>query len=926
MPVQLRNRTREIGAIDSLLERARSNAGGALVLRGEPGVGLTALLDYGADEVRDMWVLRVAGVEAEAHVAYGALHRLLAPDVWWRHHMHLPLAQRFALEQAFGLEVPGNDERPAELNALLVGLGTLSLLARAAEERPVLCAVDDVEQLDEHSASALALVARRLGADRVAMLFARREPSDARDFFGDLDELVVGGLDVVDARALIDAVYGHRLDSDVRERILAETDGNPRAIVELPSVFPAPSVSLFGEPLPLAKRFEQHFVTTLSNLSKNAQETVLLASLLHDGSTTLFWSASALLGLPSDAYREAEDAGLLRIGTRVVLCGSLLRSAVYSSATPEDRRRVHLALAGAAAAAGDSVQSVWHRAAASSAPDEELAAALVVAGIELRRRGDTTTSATLLQRASAVTPDPAMRAVRLLDAASAWLAAGSPGRSSALLAETTPLPLTDLDRALAAKLRAQAAQMLGQGADSAALLLRAARDIAGHDAPLGREALLEALEAAIYHGRFGSGGPVRQAAVATLELSTDEPVTAPDLLLRGLALLFAEGHESGAPTLRRAVEALEAGDDLRWLTLGGLAALELWDDAALAAIVAAGSEPVAVSRASPLGVSLGYLAGLDHVVAGRFTKAGHWYGDMQALAEAVRDPAIAGVADAGTLMMWAWRGESGGDGRALIDRCARDAMASEQGRYYALTRYALAVHENGLGRYEEALIASEDAVEDRGLYLAGFALPELIEAAVRSDEREVAADALAELTSRTLASGTSWALGMLARSRALLAEDDAAAALYQEAIERLVACRAAPQLARAHLLYGEWLRRRRRRRDARDHLRRAQGMFVAMSADGFAARAGGELQAAGERSRIREPEATETLTAQESRIASLVAAASSNPQIAAQLFLSPRTVEYHLHKIYRKLGVTSRVELARMLMANELVDGDGVDA
>jgi DNA-binding CsgD family transcriptional regulator len=545
--------------------------------------------------------------------------------------------------------------------------------------------------------------------------------------------------------------------------------------------------------------------------------------------------------------------------------------------------------------------------------------------MELRRRGDTTTSATLLQRASAVTPDPAMRAVRLLDAASAWLAAGSPGRSSALLVETTPLPLTDLDRALAAKLRALAAQMLGQGADSAALLLRAARDIARHDGLLGREALLEALEAAIYHGRFGSGGPVRQAALAILELWTDEPVTAPELLLRGLALLFAEGHESAAPTLRRAVEALEAGNDLRWLTLGGLAALELWDDAALAAIVAAGSE-LGVSRASPLGVSLGYLTGLDHVVAGRFTKAEHWYGDTRALAEAVRDPAIAGVADAGTLMVWAWRGESSGEGRALIDRCARDAMASEQGRYYALTRYALAVHENGLGRYEEALIAAEDAVEDRGLYLAGFALPELIEAAVRSDERDVAADALAELTSRTLASGTNWALGMVARSRALLAEDAAAGALYEEAIERLVACRAAPQLARAHLLYGEWLRRRRRRRDARDHLRRARGMFVAMSADGFAARAEGELQAAGERSRIREPEVTETLTAQESRIASLVAAASSNPQIAAQLFLSPRTVEYHLHKIYRKLGVTSRVELARMFMANELVDGDGVDA
>jgi DNA-binding CsgD family transcriptional regulator len=910
--VQLQNRTREVGAIALLLGRARERSGGSLVLRGEPGIGLTALLDYGADEADDMSVLRVAGVEAEAHVAYGALHRLLSPDLWWRHRLHLPLAQRSALEQAFG-EGAGDPLPANEMSALLVGLGTLSLLCRAAEDRPVLCIVDDVEQLDERSAVALALAARRLGADRVAMLFARREPSEARDFLVDLEEIVVVGLGDDDARSLIDLAYGHRLDSNVRERILAETDGNPRAIVELPSVLPVPSISVFDEPLPMGSRFEQHFVSVLSVLSGDGRDTILLAAMLHDGSPSLFWSASELLGLSSEAYREVQEAGLLRIGTRVALRGSLLRSAVYGAASQNDRARIHRALGEAAGDAGDEVQAAWHKAAAASGPDEDLAEALVGVAAELKRRGDLTTLATLLERASSFTPDPATRATRLLEAARAWLDAGSPGRASALLVETMQLPLTPLDRALAAKFRAQVAQVLGQGADSAALLLRAAQELAALDEALGHEALLEALEAAIYFGRFGSGGPVLQAALVAVEFSSDDADGAADLLLHGLALLFTTGHDAAAPSLRRALEALAAGSDARWLTLGGLVALELWDDAALAALVSAGGELAgATSHVSPVGIALGYLGGLDHVVAGRFTAADSWYGDTRTLSDAARDPMLAGVADAGSMIVWAWRGDPRGE--ALNRRCASDAMAAELGRYYAVTRYAFAVYANGAGRYDEALVAAQDAVEDRGLYLAGFALPELIEAAVRSGEREIAAEALSDLAQRTLASGTSWALGMLARSRALLADGEDAERLYEEAIARLADSHAAPQLARAHLLYGEWLRRRRRRRDAREHLRRAQGMFVAMSANTFAARAGSELQATGERSPARKPDTAEELTPQETRIAGLVAGAASNPEIAAQLFLSPRTVEYHLRKIYRKLGVASRVELAGLIM------------
>jgi ATP/maltotriose-dependent transcriptional regulator MalT len=315
----------------------------------------------------------------------------------------------------------------------------------------------------------------------------------------------------------------------------------------------------------------------------------------------------------------------------------------------------------------------------------------------------------------------------------------------------------------------------------------------------------------------------------------------------------------------------------------------------------------------PVSLNLGYLAGLDHVIAGRFSKAAEWYGDTRVLADIARDPAVAGIADAGSLLVMTWRGDPN-EARELIDRCARDAMAAEFGRYYTLTRYSLAVLENSLGRYKAALIAAQDAYEGRALYLATFALPELIEAAARSYDRRTAASALDELAARTIPSGTDWGLGMLARSRALLADDAEAESLYREAIERLAESRALPQLARAHLLYGEWLRRQRRRRNAREHLRRAEGMFVAMGAKTFATRTRHELEATGEHVGPREQPPTEVLTPQEARIADLVATGASNPEIGAQLFISPRTVEYHLHKIFGKLGVSSRVELTRVLM------------
>jgi DNA-binding CsgD family transcriptional regulator len=915
--MELLDRTHEIRAIDSLLEHARQEVGGALVLRGEPGVGLTTLLDYAADAAPDMSVLRVVGVDAELQVAYGALHRLLAPEVWWRHNLHLPMPQRVALERAFGL-----DGHPAPLttgpDTLAVGLGTLSLLARAAEERPVLCTVDNAEQVDEPSAAALALAARRLGADRIAMLFARRDPSEGRDYISDLEALVVGGLEAADARSLIDSVFGHRLDGPLRERILVETAGNPRAIVDLPSVLPpVPHADSVG-PLPLGERLRDEFARRLRALSPAARDTILLAATVQDESAARFWHAADRLGLGLDASREAENAGLLRVGALVTLASPLLRSAVYGLATPEDRRRVHAAVADAADEAGDDVRHAWHRAAAAAAPSEEVAAALATAAGMVRRAGNGAGAALMLERAAALTPDPGTRAVRLLAGAEDRLATGAAGRSSALLADAALLNLEGLPAARAAMLRGRLAQSLGQPAEGAALMLVAAAEIAELDEELGRTAHLEALEAAVYGSRFGSGGAVVAAATAALRYPARAGAPAADLLLRGLAVLFTSGHAAATPTLRRALAALDAGTDPRWVALGGLTALELWDDVGFRAMASAVGRVGEASALAPVSLSLTYLAGLDHLITGRFTRAADHYADARILADAARDAAIAGIADAGSLLVHAWRGTD--DARPMIDRIARDALAMERGRFYALTRYASAVIENAYGNYGAALVAAEETVEDRGLYLATFALPELVEAAVRIGDRTVALGALELLEARTVPSGTEWALGMLARSRALVADTKAAEPLYREAVDRLVNTRAVPQLARAHLLYGEWLRRRRRRRDAQQQLRRAEGMFVAMSAEAYAARAQSELEATGMQPHPRPAQPADGLTPQEARIATLVADGSSNPEIAAKLFISPRTVEYHLSKVFRKLGVSSRVELARTMIASQTAD------
>lgn len=914
--MELLDRSDELRATGRLLAAARAAAGGALVLRGEHGVGLTTLLENAIASAPDMRVLLVTGIDVETRLPYAGLQRLLAPLA--TRTAQLPAAQRLALEQVLGLELPSADGASRSSSSpLVVGLAVLALLADAARERPVLCVVDDAERLDQQTALVLAVAARRLRDERIAVLVALHEPVEGRNPFASLDELRVAGLPEAEARALLDSVLGSRLDPVARERVLVATGGNPLAIVELPPDTP-PEVGLpFAEPLPLGPRLLAHFAQRLGGLSVAARKVLLLAATLQGAGAELFWDAAELLGVGPEAADEAVAAGVLVVGRRVEPASPLLGAGAYGLAAPADRRLVHAAVAEAAASVGDADVAAWHRGAAAVAPSEELARDLVAAAARARARGDAVTAARQLERGAELTSDVPVRVERLLEAAEERVADRAPRRASALVAEAAALPLTELERARVAKLRAA----LGQGSDAATMLLRAATEIARIDARQGRTALLEALEAAIYSARLGSGGPVLEAARVARELGEPGPdADAEELLLHGLALRFTDGYAAAAPTLRLAVAALRTAPDLRWLALGTLSALELWDDEGLTALVARRAGQPEQAPLSSTSVALSYVTGLGHVVAGRFSKAAAHYRETRALGETVGDQLLAGIADAGSLLVAAWTGPVD-EARRLIEQHGREALTDESGRYYAFTRYALAVLENAAAEYEAALLAAQDAVASRGLYLSSFALVELVEAAARAGRHETAVEGLAELAGRARASGTDWALGMLARSRALVADGPEADALHREAIERLGRTAAMPQLARAYLLHGEWLRRRRRRRDARGQLRRAHGMFVAMSAGTFEERALVELEATGERrSRPEGAREREALTAQEQQVARLAAEGASNPEIGARLFISARTVEYHLHKIYRKLGVSSRVQLAAVLGTREPTD------
>ncbi len=872
----LLGRLPERAALSQLLDAARAGRSGMLVVRGEPGVGKTALLDWAVGSAAGLRVVRVAGVESEMELAFAALQQLCAPMLGQL--AGLPDPQRAALGVAFGLETGPAPDR------FLVGLAVLSLLSEAAERQPLLCVVDDAQWLDRALAQALAFVARRLLADPVALVFAMRE--EGEEFRG-LPELAVGGLGEGDARELLGSVVGGPLDERVRDRIVAETRGNPLALLELPRGVPGvPDVP--GS----SGRIEDSFRRRVEVLPAATQRLMLVAAAKPAGDPVLVWRAAERLGIGADAAWPAADAGLLTIGERVAFRHPLVRSAVYRAASPPERRAVHQALAAATDPRADPDRRAWHRAQAAPGPDEDVASELERSAGRARARGG-------------------------LAAAEAKYQAGAFDAALGLLGAAEAGPPDQLRRARADRLRGQIAFSSSRGSDAPPLLLKAARQFEPLDPRLARETYLDALAAATFAGRLALGGGMREVAEAARAAPPPSgPARGPDLLLDGLALLICEGYPAGAPVLRRAVSAFRGTDisreeGLRWLWLACRAALIVWDYAGWDVL---SGRQVALARDAGALITLPIafnMRAVVHTFAGEFTEAA----SMVAQAESVTEVTGSSIVPDGALALAVFRGR-GAQAARLIQTATDEVGRRGEGRALSLIGWADALLCNGLGRYEEALAAAQRASEDSAAVgFASWALVELVEAAVRSGVPERAAGALQRLSGTARACGTDWALGAEARSRALLNDGEDAEHLYREAIDRFGRTRLRVDLARAHLLYGEWLRRQRRRRDARDQLGTAYQIFDSVGAAAFADRARIELRASGGQARERAVETPDPLTAQEALIARLAGEGASNAEIAAQLFISPATVAYHLRKVFTKLGVSSRSQLAPALPA-----------
>jgi DNA-binding CsgD family transcriptional regulator len=926
---RLHGRRAECEMLDRLVADVRAGHSRVLVLRGEPGSGKTALLDYLAQRAADCRVTRVRGVEPEMEMAFAGLHQLCAPFLGLLG--QLPDPQSDALRTAFNMQ-GGNVP-----DCFAVGMATLSLLSGLASERPLVCVVDDAQWLDRASAQALAFVARHLAATPAAVVFAVRQPADCQCLdcrcldgrcldgqcldgrgLAGLPESQLGGLADTDARALLDSVVIGPLDERVRDRIIAEAQGKPQALLEpTRGLAPGELAGGFGLPsaVPARSRIEEDYRRQFALLPAATQLLLLIAAAEPAGDPVLIWRAARHLGVHAEAAEAAAAVGLVEFSGQVRFCHPQARAAVYRAAPLRQRQSAHRALAETADADVGPDQRAWHRAHATPHLDEDVAAELTRSASRAGARGGLAAAAAFGERAAELTPEPVRRARRALDAAQAKRDAGALDAAWRLLAMAQGGPLDELGFARAELLRAQLTARPGQRL----LLLDAARRLEPLDAGLAREAYREAFSAALTAGRLGVADGMTEVAKAVQAASASRPPRATDLLLDALAALVTDGHRVGAPTLGPAVrafraEAVPAQEALRWLPFACRVSLAAWDDEswhALSAQLIELARQTGALTALPDALQDGTELWL---VTGETTTAAAMAGEAEAVAAATGNR----LRPYGALLVAAWRGREAEASQLIAD--VTGSAAHGDGQRATATAWATAVLSNGLSRYDLALTAAEQASADPDeLGLATWALAELIEAAARTGAVDRASAALRRLAEITGAAATDWALGILARSRALLSADEHAEPLYLEAIERLDRTRIRAELARAHLLYGEWLRRQGRRRDAREQLRTAYQLLDAMDIAGFAERARKELVATGETARKRTVETVDELTAQEAQIARLARDGRSNTEISTQLFISPRTVEWHLGKVFTKLGISSRKELRTALPDLDLV-------
>jgi DNA-binding CsgD family transcriptional regulator/tetratricopeptide (TPR) repeat protein len=910
----LRGRRHEAHAFARLLESVRAGCSRVLVLRGESGAGKSALLEYLVGTASECRVVRATGVEYESALPYAGLHLLCAPMLDLRD--RLPAPQRDALATVFGLSAG------AAPDPFLVGLATLTLFAAVSEEQPLVCIVDDAQWLDPASAQILGFVARRLLDERVAIVCATRTGLGDH-VLGGLPELHIRGLDDGDACALLlDNVHGP-LDAAVCDQIVTESHGNPLALLALPRTWNAAGLAGgFGLPgsVPVADNIEESYARRLAQLSSDTRLLVLAAAAEPLGDPVLLHRAAGTLGLHMAAANPAVDVGLLKVSGRVEFAHPLVRSAAYRTAAADDRQRVHRALAEATDAETDPDRRAWHRAHAAPGPDEHIAGELERSAGRAQARGGVAAAAAFLQRAVALTVEPARRAERALAAAHASMQAGAFDVALGLLVTAEAGPLDEFQRARADLVRAHVAFTSDLGSDAPAPLLKAARRLEPFDLELARATYLAASGAAGIAGHHAGAGVGLEICRAIQSLPPTDGKPRPlDLLLDGLTLLATDGHVAAASTLQRAADALTdipIDDVLRWGWMATDASCLVWDVEGTREISArqvrlvrdAGALAQLPLHLWQLGVataSLGDLAGAASLVA-----------ESDSVAEATGSQ----IAPYAALRLAALRGNEA-ECSALIAAAVEHANTRGQGTAAIDAHWAAAVLYNGLGRYEEAKSAARQATTTapgRSLTVRSglWALPELVEAAARAGDDQLAGSAFERLEETTLPCGNDLALGIEARCRALLRDGAAAEELYREALDRLSRTQLRPELARAHLLYGEWLRREGRRVDAREELRAAHDMLAAIGMDAFADRARRELLATGETVRKRTVETRDDLTAQERRIALLARDGLSNPQIAGRLFVSPRTVEWHLRHVFAKLGIRSRRQLSSALSAS----------
>ncbi|MEV7425687.1 LuxR family transcriptional regulator [Streptomyces sp. NPDC091212] len=873
----------EIRRVDALTGAARAGRGGVLVLRGEAGIGKSALLDHAGRTAAGFRIVRSFGSEYETELPFAALHQLCAPVLG--HLPELPAQHREALQVAFGLSTGAPD-------MFRIGLATLELLASAARERPLLCLIDDAQWLDTASSKALAFLARRVSSEPVAMVFAVRPNGEP----GELDELPglsVGGLSDADARTLLAAKSHATLDDQVRQRIMAEARGNPLALLELPRAggFAPPDTSS------VPTRIERGFQARLRDLPADARLLLTIASADPTGDPGLLWPAATRLHMDvTTTSTAATETGLVDFSTRVRFCHPLARSAVYRAAEPAQRRTAHRVLGEVTDPVVDPDRRAWHRAQAGTGPDDEVAAELERSAARAQSRGGVVAAAAFIERAAALSLDAARRTERTLAAVEAHLDAGTTDTAAELLTTVENTALDELQHARVDLLRGRIAFVRHTDVNGPMFMLRAAQRLAVSDPDQSREWFLDALEMSLVVGR-ASG--VMDSVLTAARAAAPES-RSPDVL-DALTLLSTEGHRAAAPLLRN---MLDGGDSPLWTRRPALAvmlACELWDPHAHEAVV---DSLMKTGRASgsPLVLRLGLAQQTScAVLSGDLGQAMAAITEEAAIADAIGGPPVTYH----RLQLAAMRGRRE-EAMELFASVLTAAGARGPGQLIANTHWAAAVLHNGLADYPAALAAARQATAHGDLFLTGISLPELVEAAVRCGEPEAAATALESLTERTEAGGTVSGLGIAAYARGLVTgvEDH-----YREAVDLLDKSPLLPYRGRAHLLYGEWLRREGRRRDCRRYLRTAHELLSEAGIEAFARRAADELRATGEKARSRSGHTYDQLTTQEVYIARLVATGATSNEVAARLFLSPRTIDAHLRNIFRKLGITSRRQL-----------------